>query len=99
MKYILSLFSVTAVTLFGINLNHVAEIAKPIPSEIKKVAPLTNPILEKCPATGESKTYTVSFDVDLVYKHCTTCNYGVFLPHEDGATKCTYCGVKETYNH
>jgi len=98
MKYIFSLLSVTAITLFGINLNHVTEIKKPLPIE-PKASINTNYSLNKCPATGEQKSYTASSELDLVYSHCTTCNYGVFLPHEDGVTKCTYCGVKETYNH
>jgi hypothetical protein len=97
MKYLFALLSVTAVTLFGVNLNHVAEIAKP--TEIKKVEAPTNIRLEKCPAVAESNSYATTFDVDLVYKHCTTCGYGVFLSHEDGITKCTFCGVKENYNH
>lgn len=98
MKYIFSLLSVTVVTLFGVNLNHLTEISKPLASEIPKVSVPTNTSLDKCPATGQP-TYTATFDIDLVYKHCNTCGYGVFLDHEDGITKCTYCGVKEEYKH
>jgi hypothetical protein len=53
-----------------------------------------NSDLNKCPATLEpAKLYTVSVDVDLTYKHCKTCGYGVFLPHDDGVIKCTHCGI------
>jgi len=57
-----------------------------------------NSYLNKCPATLEpAKLYTVSTEVEITYKHCSTCSYGVFLPHDDGSTKCTHCGIKEIY--
>jgi hypothetical protein len=96
MKYIFSLLSVTAVTLFGINLNHVVEIQKPLPSEVQKVE-TTNVVLEKCPAP--IPLYSTQIVMDLEYKHCTSCDYGVFLEHGDGIRKCTYCGIKETNNN
>ena len=33
-------------------------------------------------------------DIHSGYKHCRTCNYGVFLEHE-GIIKCTYCGIRQ----
>jgi hypothetical protein len=98
MKYIFSILSITAVTLFGINLNHVAEIQKPLPSETPKVSVPTNYSLDKCPATGQP-SYSASIDIEAIYKHCPTCNHGVFLEHDDGITKCTFCGIKEEHKH
>jgi hypothetical protein len=96
MKYIFSLLSLTAVTLFGININNLVAISKPLPSEEPKViVPVTNYDLKKCPASE----YATTIVMDLEYKHCTTCDHGVFLEHDDGVVKCTYCGVKETYKH
>lgn len=96
MKHIISILSVTIVTLFGVNLNSLTEINKPLPSEMPKASVESKTRLDKCPA---GQQYTAEFDIDLVYKHCHTCGYGVFLDHDDGHTKCTYCGVKETYKH
>jgi hypothetical protein len=97
MKYILAILSVTAVTLFGININSLVDINKPLHSEAPKTAASTNYDLNKCPAPIPS--YSTQIIMDLEYKHCASCDHGVFLEHDDGVRKCSYCGVKETTNN
>ena len=41
------------------------------------------------------KYYSVTTEVELVYKHCDKCKIGVYLPSDDGITKCTHCANKE----
>lgn len=93
MKYTFPILSATAAVLFLININSLVTIAKPLTPEPTKPVHSTNYDLNKCPATD----YTSKIVMDLEYKHCTTCDHGVFLEHDDAVKKCTYCGVKETY--
>ena len=45
-----------------------------------------------CPYFQGTPSETVQEEIGSEYIHCKKCNTGVFLPHENNLTKCTFCG-------
>ena len=57
-----------------------------------------------CPVVGDGKLASndtvVSRDIDGVeiYQHCEECRAGVITVHDDGVSKCTFCGKQSNKN-
>lgn len=58
-----------------------------------------------CPVVGDGKSATeanalVSRDENGVeiYQHCEDCRAGVITAHDDGTSRCTFCGKQSTNN-
>lgn len=49
--------------------------------------------LAVCPVAPEKVEPSFIASEVPPYDHCGTCNIGVYLPHDDGSVKCTYCNV------
>lgn len=57
-----------------------------------------------CPVVGDGKLASndtvISRDSDGVeiYQHCEECRAGVITVHDDGVSKCTFCGKQSNKN-
>jgi hypothetical protein len=88
-KYLL--LPLTAVVMSAVGLTD----SKPV-----MVKPLENKPSESftCPyyaPTSSSDSVNAEDPSIPIYKHCSHCNIGAILGHEDGIDKCSYCGKTE----
>lgn len=67
------------------------------PANSKEDSKLSSSCPYYIPATSNLDDSSEEGEVPT-YIHCSVCQQGVLLGHEDGIVRCTYCGVKEKYN-
>lgn len=84
----------TPLILLGMKFEETTEI-KPAKEEVQ-LKEISYP-MPQCFASTANQITSNNNSEGVLYDHCTTCGYGVYLGDE-GYEKCTYCGVKKHYD-